>query len=315
MSDGYRLHVLTIYSIVTAQTPEPPNVEDAVDELSKLTSDDWITALVIMLIALAIAFALRTIIVKGLRRRSGALVAKLLGRLVIGIVLAIGMVYALLQVGVSIGPILGMLGLLGLAMALALQDVLSSLVAGTMLAFQRPFRDGDQIRTADFEGTVEDVTLRAVTMRTFDGVRVFIPNLTVWEEPIVNYTTLGTRRTALVVGVGYESDLDAVQELLVTSVASRDGVLADPAPEAFVKEFGDSSVNFLVLFWHGPHIAEEWRARDAVMRGIKRDFDAAGIEIPLPQRVMSFKDPESADDELLPGKGEPGHASDGHTGR
>ncbi|KAA3637465.1 MAG: mechanosensitive ion channel family protein [Armatimonadetes bacterium] len=208
-----------------------------------------------------------------------------------------------------------MLGLLGLAMALALQDVLSSLVAGTMLAFQRPFRDGDQIRTADFEGTVEDVTLRAVTMRTFDGVRVFIPNLTVWEEPIVNYTTLGTRRTDLVVGVGYESDLDAVQELLVTSVASREGVLADPAPEAFVKEFGDSSVNFLVLFWHGPHIAEEWSARDAVMRGIKRDFDAAGIEIPLPQRVMSFKHPESADDELLPGKGEPGHASDGQMGR
>lgn len=285
---------------MTAQTPGTPDVEETVNEFAKLTTRDWLTAVGIVVVAMVIAFALRATIHRGLQNRSGTLVVKLIGRIVAGMVIAFGLVYALIQVGVSIGPLLGLLGLLGLALALALQDVLSNFIAGTMLSIQRPFRVGDEIRTAEFSGTVEDVSLRSVTMRTFDGVRVFIPNATVWQEPIVNYTTLGPRRTELSVGVGYDVDLDEAQRILTDSVGSHDDVAANPPPEAFVHEFRESSINFVVRFWHEPHMAQEWRVRDVVARGIKRDLTAAGVEIPFPQLVMTLKNSPPAETEPQP---------------
>ncbi|MDX1469820.1 MAG: mechanosensitive ion channel family protein, partial [Acidimicrobiia bacterium] len=212
--------------------------------------------------------------------------SRLIGRLVFGLVVAIGLVYALNQVGVAIGPLLGLLGLLGLALALALQEVLSNFIAGVMLSLQRPFRVGDEIKTAGYEGRVEDVSLRTTTMRTFDGVQVHVPNATVWEEPIENFTTLGLRRTTLPVGVGYETDLDATKALLVETVRSVEGVEADPAPQAFVHEFGDSSINYAVHYWHQPQRASEWSVRDEVARKIKKALDKADVEIPFPQLVL-----------------------------
>lgn len=279
--------------LIPATTPQPSdgsNAEDAVNELVQLTAWDWFTGIGIILVSVGMGFALRAVVVRALRDRTGTLVTKLIGRFVAGAVVAFGCVYALIQIGVSIGPLLGLLGLLGLALALAFQDVLSNFIAGTMLSIQRPFKAGDQIGTSDFSGTVEDVSLRSVTLRTFDGVRVFVPNAMVWQEPIVNYTAFDSRRTEIVVGVDYDTDLDAAQQVLIESVNSCPGIAHEPPAEALIQEFADSSINFVVRFWHRPNIAEEWRVRDDVARGIKRDLDAADIEISFPQLVMRFND-------------------------
>jgi small-conductance mechanosensitive channel len=154
------------------------------------------------------------------------------------------------------------------------------------MLIRRPLRVGDQVATNQYEGTVHDITLRTVLLVTFDGESVHIPNSMVWQNPFVNYTERGLRRTTLMVGVAYDSDLDRCQQLLVEAAASVEGVASRPGPEALVTEFADSAVSFAVRFWHAPDIATLWRVRDEVARTVKRRLDQAGIVIPFPQRVV-----------------------------
>jgi small conductance mechanosensitive channel len=268
-------------SIFVAQT-ETPDVEETFNELSQLTATDWLIAGAIVVGAIAIGFLIRVAISRVLSSR-GQLVSRLVSRLAFGLVVALGFVYALNQVGVSIGPVLGLLGLFGLALALAFQEVLGNFIAGIMLSLQRPFRVGDEIRTSDYEGTVEDVSLRTTTVHTFDGVQVYIPNSEVWTNAIENSTETELRRTTLPVGVSYNTDLDSAQELILETVRGLDDVAEEPAPQAFVHEFGDSSINYAVRFWHESSIATEWRVRDEAARALKRALDDAGVEIPFPQ--------------------------------
>lgn len=268
-------------SILVAQT-ETPEVEEAFDELSRLTATDWLIAGGIVLGAIVIGLIVRLAIAKAMSSR-GQLVSRLVSRIAFGLVVALGLVYALNQVGVSIGPVLGLLGLFGLALALAFQEVLGNFIAGIMLSLQRPFRVGDEIRTSDHEGTVEDVSLRTTTIRTFDGVQVYIPNNQVWTSAIENSTETQLRRTTLPLGVSYDTDLDAAQELMLQTVRDIDGVADEPGPQAFVHEFGDSSINYAVRFWHESPIASEWSVRDEAARALKRALDDAGMEIPFPQ--------------------------------
>ena len=261
---------------------ESPDVEETLSELSALTAADWLIAGSIVVGAFLIGWILRRLTSRALAGQ-GPLISRLVGRLVFGLVLAFGFVYALNQVGVSIGPLLGLLGLLGLALALAFQEVLANFIAGIMLSVQRPFRVGDEIRTSGYEGVVEDVSLRTTTLRTFDGVQVYIPNSEVWKNAIENSTETSLRRTTLALGVSYSDDLDAAQRLILDTLSSVDGVVAEPAPQAFVHEFGDSSINFAVRFWHESGIADEWKVRDEAARRLKRDLDDAGVEIPFPQ--------------------------------
>jgi small conductance mechanosensitive channel len=268
-------------AIRVAQT-ETPDVEETFSELSQLTATDWLIAGAIVLGAVAIGLVVRFAISRVLYSR-GRLVSRLISRLAFGLLVALGFVYALNQVGVSIGPVLGLLGLFGLALALAFQDVLGNFIAGIMLSIQRPFRVGDEIRASDYEGTVEDVSLRTTTVHTFDGVQVYIPNNEVWTNAIENSTETELRRTTLPLGVSYDTDLDAAQELILETVRGLDEVVEEPAPQAFVHEFGDSSINYAVRFWHESPIATEWRVRDEAARSLKRALDDAGVEIPFPQ--------------------------------
>ncbi|NNF09066.1 MAG: mechanosensitive ion channel family protein, partial [Acidimicrobiia bacterium] len=199
-----------------------------------------------------------------------------------------GLIYALGQVGVSLAPLLGIAGLFGLAFALAFQDVLANFVAGVFLAARRPFSQGDEIVTGDLSGMVEDIQLRALTLRTYDGQRVYVPNSMVWSNPIVNRTELGKTRTTLAVGVAYDTDLAAAHDVLMEALHSVDGVLDDPAPQARALEFGDSSINFALLFWHEAPKAQEWRVRHEVALEVKARLDEAAIEIPFPQRVVEL---------------------------
>ncbi len=149
--------------ILIAQN-EPELGENPLDELSRLTASDWLIAGAVVIGAVLVAVALRSLVVRMIKPRSGQLVAKLLGRVAFSLVFAVGFVYALGQIGVSLGPVLGVLGLFGLALALALQEVMQNFIAGVMLSLQRPFRVGDEIRTAGHEGVVEDVSLRSLTL-------------------------------------------------------------------------------------------------------------------------------------------------------
>lgn len=254
---------------------------------------DGLRAVILFAAALALAVLVNRALRAILRRTTTIGVARFVGRFAGAVVAGIGFVYTLETLDVRLGPLLGILGVGGIALAFALQDVIENLISGVMLQVRRSFEIGDQIVTNDFSGTVEDVNFRSTWLRTFDGRRVILPNSMVYKNPVENRTAFDKRRTTLTVGVDYDADLPRAQEVLVDATASAPGVLSDPAVEAWVETFGASSIDFAVRFWHAPDIATEWQVRDAVAQHVKQALDRASIGIPFPQQVLHWVDDPS----------------------
>jgi small-conductance mechanosensitive channel len=272
-------------------TPDPADPANPLAELSGLGLADWLWALGILVVATLLGLAVGRMVTRVIDKRASTFIARLVGRFVVAAFIVLGFVYALNQLGVSIGPVLGLLGLAGLALALAFQDLLQNIIAGIFMSIRRPFDAGHQVSINGFEGTVESINLREVGLVGFDGVRVHLPNASVWSNPIINYTELGQRRTTLEVGVSYATDLDAAQAVMLDVMGTIPGLAEVPAPEAFVWEFGDSGINFALRFWHDADFAIEWRVRDVLARALKKRFDEEGITIPFPQRVVHMAGP------------------------
>ena len=268
---------------------EDPLVADAV------TAGEVIQAAVVFVAAIAVAVLLRRLLVRALDRGDADRhVGRLAGRFLGLVVVVVGAIYALSAVGVRIGPLLGAVGIGGVALAFAAQDILQNLVAGILLQIRRPFRVGDQIGSGEFEGTVDDVNLRTVELTTYDGLTVYLPNAEVLRAPIVNYTRTPSSRTSLTVGVAYDTDLSRAQAVLHEGCRSAAGVQEQPPVEVWVEEFAESSINVAVRYWHAADIASRWRVRSAVAMAIKAALDEAGIRIPFPQRTLWFGPGESA---------------------
>ncbi|MDQ3979823.1 MAG: mechanosensitive ion channel family protein [Actinomycetota bacterium] len=256
---------------------------------SSVTMGEWIAGGAVFLAGIAIGRGLQAVLFRVVRRGDadkGAALA--VGRFVAFVFATAGLVYGLSVLGVKLGPLVGAIGIGGLAIAFAAQAILANFLGSIILQLRRPFHRGDQISTYDCEGTVEDVNFRTVVLRTFDGERALIPCAEVLARPIINYTVLGRRRTTLSISVGYDADLVRVRELLLEAVAGADGVLDQPPPEVWVEEFADSGIELAVRFWHAPDIATKWRVRNNVAVVTKQTLDRAGVDIPFPQRVIRF---------------------------
>jgi small conductance mechanosensitive channel len=252
-----------------------------------LSARDWIVAGVILAAGIILAQVLKAFLVRAVRRRDGErAAAEAVGRVAGSIALLGALVYALSVIGVRLGPLVGALGIGGLALAFAAQTILANFLGSIVLQVRRPFRRGDQVHVGDCEGTVEDVNFRTVVLRTYDGERVLVPCTKVLDNPIVNYTVLGRRRTTVAVEVAYDSDLDRARQVMLSASATADGVQEEPEPEAWVKSFEESGIELAVRFWHAPDIATLWRVRSNVTLAVKTALDEAGIQIPFPHRVV-----------------------------
>jgi small conductance mechanosensitive channel len=253
-----------------------------------VTLSEAIQAAAIAVAAILLAIVLRRVLEKTVDREASRHLGRVLGRFLSVVVVGIGLVYALDTVGVRIGPLVGALGIGGVALAFAAQDLLQNFIAGVVLQVRHPFRLSDQIGSGEYEGVVDDINLRTVELTTYDGLNVYLPNAEVLKNPIVNYTRTPYSRTELSVGVAYDTDLEAAQQALLSACRSTSEVRQQPPPEAWALEFGESSINFAVRYWHPADIASRWRVRSAVAMSIKRALDDAGITIPFPQRTLWF---------------------------
>ena len=257
-----------------------------------LTLGDWVLAGGVFVGGIVVGRLLRALLTRRISHedaeRSAAVV---IGRLVGYVAVVAGLVYALSVLDVRLGPLLGAVGIGGIAVALASQSLLANFLSSVILQVRRPFRRGDEISTNDCEGRVEEVNFRTVVLRTWDGERVFVPSSAVVNAPIVNLTTLRRRRTTLTIGVAYGTHLETAQRVLQEAVAAVDGVLESPAPEALVEGFGESSVDFAVRYWHAPETLVLWQVRSRVAMAAKSALGTAGITIPFPQRVVQLHQP------------------------
>ena len=286
---------------LATQTPEPTESLDTVTEVSDRAVNqaselvDSVVAnlpligvaaavgVVALLIGLALAgFARRALA----RTRADRVVVGLLLRMVrIAVVLG-SLLLALAVAGAPVGSALAGLAVVGVAVGLAVQGILENFIAGVILSFRRPFGSGDQIRTGEFEGTVEDIDLRVTRLVDYDGQQILIPNRDVYTNPLINLTRRGRRRTTVVIGIDYRDDHDAAREVIRKGVSGVEGVLGTPPPEVLLTELGDSSVNFEIRYWTAPQIATVRNVQDQVLSAAKRAVEDAGMTIPWPIRTL-----------------------------
>lgn len=200
------------------------------------------------------------------------------------LVIAVGLIAVLQQLGVQATSVLAVLGAASLAVGLALQGTLSNVAAGVMLVLQRPYRIGDRVELNGRQGVVSRIDLFNTVLTDYDGLTLFLPNGKVFGEMIVNISRQGRRRIELTVGVDYEDDLDLALSTLMECAESDPRVLKTPHPWARVTATADSSVNVTLRCWATP---DDWMdTKFDLLKRIKESFDARGLTMPYPHQVQ-----------------------------
>jgi small conductance mechanosensitive channel len=246
-----------------------------------------ITGVIVGVIAVVLVLLLANAVERALgRTRADQLAVVMLSRIVrlIGVVGAV--LLGLAIAGVAVGSVLAGLAVIGVAVGLAMQGTLENFITGIIMMVRKPFSAGDQVRSGEFEGTIDAVDLRVTRMIDHDGELVLIPNREVYNNPLINLTRRGKRRTVVMVGVDYRDDHDRARAVISEAVRAVEGVLDHPEPEVLLTELGESSVNFEVGYWTRPDIRTVRRTQDRVLAAVKRAIQDAGLTIPWPIRTL-----------------------------
>jgi small conductance mechanosensitive channel len=238
----------------------------------------WLVALAILLVAWILARLVRKLVQKVVGRTSTeGHIDILLARGVEAVILGIGVILALTEVGMSLSAAMATIGLASVGIGFALKDILSNLFAGIILLIQHPFTIGDQVRVGEQEGTVENVRVRDTQVLTYDGERVFIPNQTVFNSPIINYTSTPTLRNDIRIGIKYAEDIEKARRIAVKTLTSSVGVVSRPAPVVLV-EAEDEFVALVLRFWVESDRNRNLKIRSDIVERLLKAFQADGID-------------------------------------
>lgn len=198
-------------------------------------------------------------------------------------ILGVAIIMAMIQFGFAPGSLIAVVGAVGLAIALALQDTLKAVAAGFMIAAFRPFRIGDWVRIGDEEGEVAQITPFNTSIRQVDNKVVLYSNDQVWGNPIINFTRHVRRRLDLYYGVHYDTDLDRALEVLIELANQHPLVALKDETWAGVHELGDWAITLRLRAWVPTR--EFVQVRADLTKHVKQVFDREGIEIPYPHQV------------------------------
>ena len=245
-----------------------------------------------LLIFIAVLFVFRVLsritkrVVRAASERSSLDLSELLKNILVstsgGLVMALGVLMALSQVGISLGPMLAGLGMAGFIIGFALQDTLGNFAAGSMILIYRPFDVDDFVEVTGASGLVKKMNLVSTTILTFDNQTLVVPNSKIWGDVIKNVTAQKERRVDLEFGIGYDDDIELAERVLTEIVSAHEKILTDPEPIIKLHTLGESSVNFVVRPW--TKTDDYWDVYWDLMREVKLRFDQEGISIPFPQR-------------------------------
>ncbi len=270
-------------------TPEPTVPADITQVIptDELSGQDWLVAAAIIVASIALA----VLVQRGARRVLGSLMGTSFAAVITARVLAyltvlVGLVYALSQLNVQVGPLLGAIGLSSLVLALALQKVVEDFVGALILQTRRPFTIGETVELDEHRGRVLDIDARTVVLRSLDGTTIRIPNSSALASRIINLTRKPVRRTEIDVGVAYDTDLRRATGVITDAAKKVPTVLREPAPQVYLRQFGASSIDFVVYVWHRSDVPTEMQTRHDTMAAIHHDLAAAGITIAFPQMVV-----------------------------
>ncbi len=294
----YRQQVLTVTGEITTDVLDVGIMAELIKEWSitigKLVASEGprlLFRLLLVVFILFVFFQVAKLVQKGVERAlnaSGLHLSHLLHRMIVStvrnLVVIFGVLIAISQMGIALGPLLAGLGIAGFIIGFALQDTLSNFASGIMILLYRPFDVGDVVEAGGVKGKVSSMSLVNTTFMTFDNQRLVVPNNNIWGAVITNLTAQRTRRVDLVFGISYGDDIEKAEKVLHEIVDGYEAVLDDPEPLIKVHELGESSVNFIVRPW--VKTDDYWSTYWDLTKAVKKRFDEEGITIPFPQRDM-----------------------------
>ena len=255
----------------------------------------FVASIIVVLIFWFLSIVFKKIVYKllGSRSRHQNLVKvfqRVGGALIIFIGFMIAMVIAV--PGFTPAKLIGALGIGSVAIGFAFKDIFQNLLSGILLLISEPFRIGDQIVSGEYEGTVEDIKIRATTIKTYDGRQVVIPNSDLYTSALTVNTAYKQRRLQVAVGIGYEDDIEAAKAEIMQALDKVDSVSIKSKPSVIATGFGGSSMDLMVRwFIEDGTQANKVASIHQVIVEIKNALDAAGVNIPFPIRTIDLSDP------------------------
>ena len=263
---------------------------------------NFTVALLVLLVAFILGCIFRFVVRRHLRRRNRPNLGDVLGSLVKWCVVLVGFLLAATIVMPSLKPgdLVAGLGVGSVAIGFAFKDILQNWLAGLLILIRQPFEIGDQIKVADFEGTVHRIETRATLIDTYDGQRVVMPNSDIYTNAVLVKTAHPSRRSDYEIGIGYSDNIGQACDIIRDTIAGVEGVLADPAPEALPWDLAASWVSIRARWWTSSSQTDATHVRARVIQAVKEALDDAGIDMPFETQVHLFHD------QTNPSDGKPG---------
>ena len=185
------------------------------------------------------------------------------------------------MLGIETTSFIAVLGAAGLAIGLALQGSLANFAGGVLILIFRPYKVGDFVEAAGQSGIVKSIEIFSTVLTTGDNKTIILPNGSISNSAVINYSTQETRRVDLVFGIGYDDDLRRAKAVLESLINADERILKDPEPMVVVSNLGDSSVDITTRSW--VNAADYWGVYFDLVENVKLAFDEEGISIPYPQ--------------------------------
>lgn len=261
---------------------------------------NFILVVLVMLVSFYVARKINKLVTKTVDKKvDQPSISKTIGRIsaVVIVLVALFLSLGILNLSKALTSLLAGAGVAGLAVGLALQGTISNTFAGVVLSFRKRIQIGHWVETNGFSGEIIDINLKEFILKETDNNMVVIPNKMILENPLKNYSLTNRMRISLECGVGYESNLEMVEQLTKETIAKAiDSVESADEVEFYYTEFGGSSINYLCRFWiESTSFIERLKTKNTAIIAIKKAYDKEDINIPFPIRTLQFDNNLSID--------------------
>jgi small-conductance mechanosensitive channel len=252
-----------------------------------------LTAGAVLIVALWVSAALEARLLKS-ATGSDLSLRKVISNTVRALLMFVGLLLALSSVGIDLTALSVLGGAVGVGIGFGLQKLASNYVSGFVILAERSMRIGDMVLVDGFEGRIVDIKARYTVIRALNGRESIVPNEFLIINRVENFTLMDPKLSqTTIVSVAYDSDVDLVRRLLIEVCESQERVLKDPAPNAFLSQFGADGLEFTVSYWIADPENGQLALRSTINMLILAALREHKIEIPYPQRVMHMVSPSS----------------------
>lgn len=220
------------------------------DSLGGVSLSDLLKSIMTLLICLVVSRVVLKLIKKVLAKSS--LDERIQKYIAVGMKSILYLLTAIITIGslgIDMTSLVALLSVASLGVTLAAEDLLANLAGGLVLLSSHPFKIGDFIEVDGVSGTVEEITLNRTKLITADGLLVLLPNKTLADSQVTNYTALGRRRVTHVITVSYETPTETVKEACYDAISQTPHVLKEPAPVVYVTKYGENAIEYTIYCW------------------------------------------------------------------